>query len=360
MISLKKYLDGELPGKEDRKPAEPAGILPAALAAYGSALAAAGNYSLDACPGLGDGLRQQLEILGGGLSPAMSREAVETTERAVRDQLQAWGRRTARHYRDKAGEVKELLLTMARAGESVNARDRRYAGQMSEVTAQLSQIATLDDLSEIRVSIHKSAAELRSSIERMSAEGKAAVEELRKQVNAYQVKLEAAEEMASRDALTGARNRLWIEAMLEDRIAADTAFCVAMIDVDGFKKVNDSHGHLAGDDLLKQFATELRSASRSTDLIGRWGGDEFLIVLDSGLPEATAQIERLRKWVCGDYTLPTRDGPLRLTLDASIGLAERRPQETLKALLERADASMYGCKEAARKKSEARDLAQER
>ncbi len=346
MISLKKYLDGEVPQAEEPENTVPGGILPAVLAAYGAALAAAGNYSLDACPGLGDGLKRQFGELSAGLSPAMSRETMESTDRAVQEQLQDWGQRTARHYRDRAAEVKELLLTVARTGESVSARDQRCAGQMSEVTARLRQIATLDDLTVIRASIERSAAELRSSIDRMTAEGKATVEELKKQVSTYQAKLEAAEELASRDVLTGTRNRMCIEAMMESRIAADAAFCVAMIDIDGFKKVNDTHGHLVGDDLLKQFAAELRSACRSTDVIGRWGGDEFLILLDCRLAEGTAQVERLRKWVCGDYTLATKTGPLKLGLNASIGLAERLPQETLKALLARADAAMYERKEA--------------
>ncbi|MFP5205135.1 MAG: GGDEF domain-containing protein [Acidobacteriota bacterium] len=341
MISLKKYLDGEAPQAEGRESAAPEDILAAALAAYGSALAAAGNYSLDACPGLGDGLKRQLWELRAGLSPAMSRETVGSTDQAVQEQLRDWGQRTARHYRDRAAEVKELLLTMARTGESVSARDQRCSGRMSEVTARLQQIATLDDLSAIRASIEKSAAELRLSIDRMTAEGKAAVEELKKQVSTYHAKLEAAEELASRDVLTGARNRMCIESMMESRAAEEAVFCVAMIDIDGFKKVNDTHGHLVGDELLKQFAVELRSACRSTDAIGRWGGDEFLILLDCRLPEATAQVERLRKWVCGDYTLATKAGPMKQGLNASIGLAERLPQESIQALLARADAAMY-------------------
>lgn len=357
MISLKKFLDGELPREAEPEGAQPSGLLPLALAAYGSALAAAGNYSLDACPGLGDGLRQQLAALSSGLSPAMSGPAVETTDRAVQEQLRDWGQRTARHYRDKAAEVKELLLVMARAGESVNARDRRCAGQMNEVTTQLRQIATLDDLSEIRASIEKSAAALKSSIDRMTAEGQAAVEELKKQVNTYQAKLEAAEELASRDALTGARNRMWIEALIEDRLAAGAPFCVAMVDLDGFKKVNDTHGHLVGDELLKQFAAELRSACRSTDVIGRWGGDEFLILLENPLPEAEANIERLRKWVCGDYVVKTAAAPVKLALQASMGLAERQPNDNLKSLMGRADAAMYESKAAARKGGDSRESA---
>ena len=340
MISLKKYLDNELalPSEAD---ADEAGVGRVALSAYGSALLAMGNCSLDACPGLGDGLKQSLSALQSQLSPNPTREAVEAIDCEAQERLREWGQRAARHYRDKAGEVRDLLLTMARTGDAVGARDLRYAGQMSEVTARLNQIATLDDLAEVRVSIEKSTAELRNSLDQMTAEGKAAVDDLKKQVTVYQIKLEEAEELASRDTLTGLRNRMSVESMIESRIESGAAFCVAMLDVDGFKKVNDRHGHLIGDELLKQFATELRSACRSTDVIGRWGGDEFVLLLDSLLADATAQIERLSKWVCGDYTVKGKAGAIKLGLNASMGLAEHLPQEPIESLLGRADAAMY-------------------
>ena len=56
-------------------------------------------------------------------------------------------------------------------------------------------------------------------------------------------------------------------------------FCIAIIDIDKFKRVNDEHGHLAGDELLKKFAAKMRSVCRDTDTIGRWGGDEFILLL---------------------------------------------------------------------------------
>jgi diguanylate cyclase (GGDEF)-like protein len=346
MISLKKYLD-TVPAGNYNEPGE-GELLPAALAAYRSALLEMGNCSQDACPALGEGLKQSLVKLEAEVSEAMSRVAVEATEKQVQEQLQGWGRATARHYQEKTDEVKDLLLVMARTAESVGARDQRCAGQMHEVTARLTTIASLEDLTEIRVSIKKSAAELKTSIERMAEEGKAALAQLHAEVSNYQAKLEKAETLAFRDSLTGLRSRLCVESQIERRVGSDARFCVAIIDIDAFKKVNDAHGHLTGDELLKQFALELKSACRANDLIGRWGGDEFIILLDYGLAEASAQIERLGKWVCGNYELPGRTGVKKLRVDASIGLAEHVPGETMKDLLARADAAMYLNKAATR------------
>jgi diguanylate cyclase (GGDEF)-like protein len=182
----------------------------------------------------------------------------------------------------------------------------------------------------------------------MTAEGKAAVEQLRSEVSVYQAKLEEAEELASRDQLTGVRSRVYAEGQIERRIAAATPLCVAIVDIDEFKRVNDQHGHIVGDELLKQFATELQSACRSTDTVGRWGGDEFIVLLNCGLAEATAQADRLSKWICGSYKVKASSGVKNLRVDASVGLAEHLPGETMKELLDRADVAMYQNKSAVR------------
>jgi diguanylate cyclase (GGDEF)-like protein len=341
MISIKRYLDANSPDSGQDAEVIQQDPFTLALEVYGSSLLEMGHCSLDACPGLGDGLEQSLGQLRAELNPAMKANKLAAHGEQAKEQLRAWGRDTARHYQEKAREVKEMLLTMARTAESVSARDQRSAGQMSAVTERLRAIATLDDLTEIRASIDKSAADLKTSIDRMTEEGKDVLDHLKKQVEDYQTKLEEAEKIASRDALTGVNSRVYVEGQIEKRIDSRAAFCVAIVDIDGFKKVNDAHGHLTGDELLKQFAGELRSACRSADLIGRWGGDEFILLFDSGLEEAEAQTERLRKWICGDYSLPGKTATLKLRVDASIGLAAHTAGEEMSELVGQADAAMY-------------------
>ncbi len=362
MISLKKYLDSSriepvfaaapslrtgAPPEQATEPANAAGPL---ASAYRSALREMGNCSVEACPAMGQGLKQNLGRLAEKVTPGSHGLEVEAMQASVEEQLQTWGRKTAAHYRQKTAEVRELLIVMAGTAESVGERDQRCAGQISEVTARLKTIASLEDLTEIRSSIERSAADLKTSVDRMASEGKQAIAKLRAEVTGYQTKLEEAEELASRDALTGLRNRAWVESQLERRIAAGAFLSVAIVDIDDFKRVNDKYGHLVGDELLQKFAAELTSASRKTDVVGRWGGDEFILVLDCGMSIAGPQIERLSAWVCGDYQVQSRTGPLKLRVDASIGLAERGAGETMKELLARGDAAMYVRKSAGRAK----------
>ena len=269
MISLKRYLDAV-----DDEPLEmieggtntlPTGaakrlevliapnareLLAVAIAAYRSALLETGRYSMEACPALGEGLKRGLQKLNDRLAGNLTREVLEGADKSVQQQLEDWGERTAKHYLKRTGEVKELLLVLARTAESVGERDQRCARQLNEVTARLNQIARLDDLTMIRASIVRSASELKSSIDRMAAEGKTAIDQLRVEVSNYQAKLDEAEKLASSDSLTGLRSRLCVEHQIERRIEAGAKFCVAIIDINGFKQVNDRYGHLIGDEVL--------------------------------------------------------------------------------------------------------------
>jgi len=337
MISLKKYMDGS-----GQQSAAADGLAGAVLGVYRAALDEMGHSGEAACPALGKDLKSGITQIEEKLVGELDEARLKASEAEVRNHLRKWGSETARHYQQKTDEVKEILITMARTAESVGERDTRCAAQLNQVTTRLKAIGNLEDLSQIRRSIEESAVELKGSIDRMAAEGKAAIEGLKKELTSYQTKLEEAEQVTLRDALTGAKSRLCAESQLAKAMKLSAPFAVAMVDIDSFKQVNDQHGHNVGDELLKQFAGEMLSACRSTDLISRWGGDEFLILFHGSLEEANSQVERLRKWVCGAYTIerPT-GGPLKLDVMASIGLAGHVAGESQKELLERADAAMY-------------------
>jgi diguanylate cyclase len=121
-------------------------------------------------------------------------------------------------------------------------------------------------------------------------------------------------------------------------------FCIAMMDLNGFKRVNDTWGHAAGDELLKQFAAEVQSRLRSTDVIGRWGGDEFVFIIDSSLEEAARSMNRLRDWVFGEYQIGNGSETIHVTVTAASGIAEWDGKETPLELFNRADHLMYSDK----------------
>jgi diguanylate cyclase (GGDEF)-like protein/PAS domain S-box-containing protein len=152
------------------------------------------------------------------------------------------------------------------------------------------------------------------------------------------------ERRATFDALTGAHNRNSIMAVLAAELETSSDTGVAYVDLDGFKSVNDSFGHAVGDEVLAQVVERLKAAMRSSDEIGRLGGDEFLIVLRgvSGLGVALSAAQRISESVRGSYELAC--GNFELCASVGVACVDDRPA-TAEALVERADAAMYRSKE---------------
>jgi diguanylate cyclase (GGDEF)-like protein len=124
---------------------------------------------------------------------------------------------------------------------------------------------------------------------------------------------------------------------------ADDGFAVALVDLDDFKRINDTYGHAVGDKVLRTFAEQACSAMRGADIVGRWGGEEFLVVYPrSTAREAAAGADRLRERVAAAIVMTPGGQPLRFTV--SIGLTDHLPPECIEALVERADRAMYQAK----------------
>jgi len=126
---------------------------------------------------------------------------------------------------------------------------------------------------------------------------------------------------------------------------------VIVLDLDHFKKINDTWGHQAGDRVLKHVARELRSHIRTQDFIARYGGEEFVLLLpDTGLASALRLGENLRQHLAGCH-FKYRDEPVAVTI--SCGIAEAAPGEAFEAALARADQALYAAKERGRNRCEA-------
>jgi diguanylate cyclase (GGDEF)-like protein len=346
MISIKKYLDLNLDKSNKQQAASPDELLAATLKAYRAVLLAVADHAVRACPASSRELQAGLKKIEQEFPRNLTSASLNESEVHTEEQLHLWSSLTVQHLKQKAEDVREILLVLAKAGEDACERDQRYSGKFYEITQQLNSIAHLDDISQVRAMVMKSAAALKNSIVKMTEDGKEAMAQLRAQVSSYQSRIEQAERLAFRDCLTGLRSRLNVEAQIERRIEEKRIFSLIMIDLDGFKQVNDTHGHAAGDDLLKQFADELSSASRSTDVVGRWGGDEFLIIVDAPMCDAQLRVQRLKEWVCGEYVLDVQGVKEQVELGASIGVVESELNDTAADIINRADGAMYREKKA--------------
>ena len=152
--------------------------------------------------------------------------------------------------------------------------------------------------------------------------------------------------MATRDDLTGLLNRRHMQTLLEQEtqraLRTGRGYCLALLDIDHFKRINDTHGHGAGDAALRAFAAAAQEAIRSADVLARWGGEEFVVMLsETRMPAALAGMERLRSRVEA-LAIPVEGQVLHITVSA--GLTEHRMGDNLTQTLERADKLLYAAK----------------
>lgn len=174
---------------------------------------------------------------------------------------------------------------------------------------------------------------------------------MRHRMRAQRVELKQAlariEELATCDVLTGLLNRRHLEEVLERErqrsVRSGQAFCIAMIDLDGFRAVNERHGIAVGDQVLRTFAQEAQAALRVVDRLGRWAGETFVVLLcDTRGPLGRQVAERLRERVAA-MAVATRSGePVRITVSA--GLTEHHAGESIAQALARAQAALREAK----------------
>jgi diguanylate cyclase (GGDEF)-like protein len=167
---------------------------------------------------------------------------------------------------------------------------------------------------------------------------------LNRLISRFTRKIEA---QATLDSLTGLPNRRGFD-LLASKTLKDTQrlahpLTAMLLDLDHFKQLNDTHGHLAGDQVLVGFAEDLKSCLRQSDIICRWGGEEFIILLKGSDTGSARRIAEKIRLLAEQHTYVFSGDPLQVTV--SVGLAERQNDDTLQTLIARADRALYAAKQ---------------
>jgi diguanylate cyclase (GGDEF)-like protein len=282
-----------------------------------------------------------LGTLVGGDAPA---ESPADTGTECLERIRAVADRMCRR---RAERRREMAAIVALVRDAVAAVELEVSSLYSSIDASTDRFGAISELEDPRQIKDLLVAQV-TVLKRVAAERRASWENKQKmfrdRVQVLEQQLQATRREASLDALTGVANRGSFDRECTERVrSGDSRFVMAILDVDDFKVINDTHGHAVGDQVLQAVARGLRRSLRDEDFIARLGGDEFA-VLASNLSLRQAE-NRFCAALPTLFSKPDGEGePLPCTPTLSCGLAEFSAGDTFASLYERADQGLYVAK----------------
>lgn len=294
-------------------------------------------------------LRGQIEVVQNLISGPIDHRALQEATRSLKDVIYKQGvlKNSIAESKTSVKNMMEAFIdrlnTMAASTGAYQQKMDAYAGKISaardanEVTNLISHI-----LAETRVVQNET---MRSRDIIIAAQKE--VTEAETRIKELENKLAHMSELVREDQLTGSLNRRGMEDIFEreaDRAdRRNTPLCIALLDLDNFKKLNDTHGHSAGDEALVHLVRIVKQTLRSIDVIARYGGEEFVIIMpETGLDEAAQAMTRVQRELTRHFFTANDQ---RLFITFSAGVAMRAPREPQEVLLKRADKAMYEAKQ---------------
>ena len=293
-------------------------------------------------------LHGQIEGVQQLLAGPIDHHALLDATRSLKDVIYKQG--TLKHsLTDAKVTVKNMMITFIDRLGALATSTGDYHQQIDLYSRKITQAPDIGALNKILDDVMRDTRQTQSQALRSRDEmlvAKQTVQDADQRIEQLEDQLRALSELVREDQLTGSLNRRGLDDVLEREVArADrrhSPLCVAMLDLDDFKRLNDTHGHVAGDEALIHLVRVIKETLRSMDVIARFGGEEFLIVLpDTTVQDAMLTVTRLQRELTKRIFMHNNE---RVLMTFSAGVALRSQGEAPTALIKRADGALYKAK----------------
>ncbi|RJG15597.1 GGDEF domain-containing protein [Massilia cavernae] len=293
-------------------------------------------------------LRGQVDAVKNLIAGPLDQRALEEAMRSMKEVIYKQGQ-LKHSLSDVKHTVRNMMMTFIDRLGSVAESTGDFHEKIGGYSEQISHAANIDELNVVLDNVLRDTRavqeETLKSRDRMVA-ARQEMHDAETRIHTLEEKLRHLSDLVREDQLTGSLNRRGLDDVFEREMArADrrgTPLCIAMLDLDDFKRLNDTYGHIAGDSALKHLVQIVKSTLRSMDVIARFGGEEFLILLPETTVEAASQtMTRLQRDLTKHFFLHENE---KLLITFSAGVAMRLPHEGQETLIKRADSAMYKAK----------------
>ncbi|MGL4435411.1 MAG: GGDEF domain-containing protein, partial [Giesbergeria sp.] len=295
-------------------------------------------------------LHGQAEALVAATAQPLTLRRLDDVQRRLKDvifkQTEAKGRMV-----EAQEQMKEMLATFIERLSAMTDASSGYQDKMERYAEQITQASRIEDITPVLGEVVQATRAMALDTRLVHAE----LTELRErtaekqaEMARMQQELDQASAQARHDPLTGSLNRKGLDEVMEREIArarrSDVPLCVALLDVDNFKQINDRLGHDTGDAALVHLAGVVRTVMRPQDQLARYGGEEFVLMMpDTALEQGMEAMQRLQRELTTRFFLRNNE---KVLITFSAGVAQMAPSETATEAIRRADQGMYLAKRA--------------
>ena len=294
-------------------------------------------------------LHGQIEVVRDIIDKPLSQHALDDAERRLKEVLfkQAQLKASVSEARDA---IKHMLAGFVDHLADFADATSDYHDKIENCATKISAAKDISDLETVLGEVMRETRNIQINAQRSRDELRITqqqVQESEARIKELEHELAATSDLVRHDQLTGVLNRRGLEEIFGKEMARasrhETTLCIALLDIDNFKKLNDSLGHDAGDEALIHLARVCRDTLRPQDTVARYGGEEFIILLpDTSLDDATTALTRLQRELTKKFFLHGND---KVLITFSAGVTPLQANDTQASALKRADGAMYNAKQ---------------
>jgi diguanylate cyclase len=285
------------------------------------------------------------EDLMGGKKIPQKESLYEKSKKKILDFID----RYKQYLEDREREFKEIIGLLSKAMADLGVDNQEYNDKIQEKTDRIEKLTDLDDIKTIKNSIKLEVAEIRNAMNEKQKKDRQQISVLSEKITVLEEELKKAESKSLKDGLTGIYNRLAfdqkIKQMIDHQAVGNGSFCLLMIDIDDFKKINDEFGHQVGDRVILAVVKKFMGIIRLDDFSARYGGEEFAVILaGTPLKASVKKAKEICKSLASTRYAVSSNNDQQIKVTVSIGVAQSSKGDTEEAVVNRADRALYKAK----------------